>query len=98
MPPRTFIPSTSDLVRVIRPALKELDEFHAVLYMLYHYYMPGDSLEQMKSSAVALKEKMVVLNKAVLPERLKSKEPAFAAGTPEAHHIRGRAGDDGTFQ
>lgn len=67
------------LVRVIRPALKELDEFHAVLYMLYHYYMPGDSLEQMKSSAVALKEKMIVLNKAVLPERLKSKEPAFAA-------------------
>jgi len=67
------------LVRVIRPALKELDEFHAVLYMLYHYYMPGDSLEQMKSSAVALKEKMVVLNKAVLPERLKSKEASFSS-------------------
>ena len=65
------------LVRVIHPALKELEEFHAVLYMLYHYYMPGDSLEQMKNSASALKEKMVVLDKAVLPERLKSKEPAF---------------------
>ncbi|RPH38007.1 hypothetical protein EHM92_01220 [bacterium] len=65
------------LVRVIRPALKELEEFHAVLYMLYHYYMPGDSLEQMKSSAAALKEKMVVLDKAMLPERLKSKEPVF---------------------
>lgn len=67
------------LVRVIRPALKELDEFHAVLYMLYHYYMPGDSLEQIKSSASALTEKMAALDKAALPERLKSKEPAFVA-------------------
>jgi hypothetical protein len=67
------------LVRVLHPAIKELEEFHAVLYMLYHYYMPGDSLEQIKSSAAALKEKMVVLDKAVLPERLKAKEPAFTA-------------------
>jgi hypothetical protein len=67
------------LVRVLHPALKEVEEFHAVLYMLYHYYMPGDSLEQMKSSAAALQEKMAVLDKAVLPERLKSKEPAFTA-------------------
>ncbi len=65
------------LVRVIRPALKELEDFHAVLYMLYHYFMPGDSLDQMKSSAATLKEKMAVLDKAVLPERLKGKEPAF---------------------
>lgn len=65
------------LVRVIRPALPELEDFHTVLYMLYHYYMPGDLLEQMKSSATALKEKMAVLDKAVLPERLKSKEPVF---------------------
>jgi hypothetical protein len=67
------------LVRVLHPAIKEVEEFHAVLYMLYHYYMPGDSLEQMKNSAAALKEKMAVLDKVVLPERLKSKEPAFIA-------------------
>jgi hypothetical protein len=67
------------LVRAIRPALKELEDFHTVLYMLYHYYMPGDSLDRMKSSALALKEKMVALDKAVLPERLQSKEEAFAS-------------------
>ena len=66
------------LVRVIRPALQELEEFHAVLYVLYHYYMPGDSLERMKTSAAALKGKMAVLDTAVLPDRLKSKEPAFS--------------------
>jgi hypothetical protein len=71
------------LVRVIRPALKELEDFHAVLYVLYHYYLPGDSLEQMKSSAAALKEKMAALEKAVLPERLKSKEQAFTAARLE---------------
>lgn len=67
------------LVRAIRPALKELEDFHTVLYMLYHYYLPGDSLDRMKSSALALKEKMVLLDKAVLPERLKGKEEAFAS-------------------
>lgn len=67
------------LVRVIRPALPELEDFHAVLYMLYHYYMPGDSLDQMKSSSAALKEKMAMLDKAVLPDRLKSKETVFTS-------------------
>jgi hypothetical protein len=65
------------LVRVIRPALRELEDFHAVLYVLYHYQLPGDSLERMKRSAAALQEKMVALDKAALPERLKSKDPAF---------------------
>ncbi len=66
------------LVRVIRPPLKELEDFHTELYMLYHYYMPGDSLERMKQSSAVLKEKMTLLDKAVLPERLKSREAAFS--------------------
>ena len=36
------------LVRVIRPALRELDAFHVVLYRLYHYDMKSDSLEAMR--------------------------------------------------
>ena len=69
--------SYESLVRTIRPAMKELDEFHAVLYVLYHYQMPEYSLQKIKASVTALEEKMAVLNKAVLPERLKSKEQTF---------------------
>ena len=66
------------LVRVIRPPLKELDEFHIVLYKLYHYYMPQESLTQIKTSAEQLRETMAVLNRATLPSRLKSKGESFS--------------------
>ncbi|MDZ7290232.1 MAG: hypothetical protein ONB42_09895 [candidate division KSB1 bacterium] len=65
------------LVRTIRPVLKEIDEFHAVLYMLYHYYTPAYDLEKIKTSVGELQVKMEALNKAILPERLKKKENAF---------------------
>ncbi len=67
------------LVRVIRPALKEIEDFHAVLYMLYHYYTPAHDLEKIKASVGELQIKMEALNQATLPERLKKKEEAFVA-------------------
>lgn len=65
------------LIRVIRPALKELDDFHAVLYMLYHYHFPKNDLENIRLSAAALNQKMSALNAAALPARLKQKDPEF---------------------
>lgn len=67
------------LIRVVRPPLKELDDFHVVLYMIYHHYMPQDSLEQVRVSVGQLQEKMAALNKVILPSRLKEKEEAFTA-------------------
>lgn len=67
------------LVRIIRPILKEIEDFHSVLYKLYHYYMPEDNREKIKSSIKGLKEKMNILDKASLPERRKSKEKEFVA-------------------
>lgn len=67
------------LVRVLRPPLKELDDFHAVLYMLYHYYMPQDSLAQVRAAVDQLREKMTLLNNATLPARLRDKETSFTA-------------------
>jgi hypothetical protein len=67
------------LMRTTRPALKELDEFHAVLYMLYHHYLPKYDLQNIKTSAAELKQKMAALNSAKLPERLKQKEAEFQA-------------------
>jgi len=67
------------LIRTIRPALKELDEFHAVLYMLYHHYVPEHNQAAIRTSADSLGVTMERLNNASLPARLKSKERAFVA-------------------
>jgi hypothetical protein len=65
------------LVRAIRPSLSELEDFHAVLYRIYHNYMPMNSVEEVKLAARQLQEKMAALNKAVLPQRFKAKEASF---------------------
>jgi len=65
------------LVRVIKPAMKEADAFHQVLYSLYHYYMPENKLDKIKESAEALTSKSDELNKAPLPAKLKEKAEQF---------------------
>jgi hypothetical protein len=67
------------LVKVVRPVLKEMDEFHGALYTLYHYQLNPFQLAKVTESAQALTVKMEALNKAVLPERLKAKTESFTA-------------------
>ena len=68
------------LVRLIRPALKELDQFHLVLYKLYHYHLPAGDLDSIRASVRQLKEPMAALNGASLPKRLENRQKEFAAG------------------
>jgi hypothetical protein len=65
------------LMRAIRPPLKELGDFHAVLYMLYHHYWPNHQMAQVKLSAAELQQKMAVLDEVKLPERLQDKDYDF---------------------
>lgn len=65
------------LVRVIRPMIKEMDPFHQVLYMLYHYYVPKNEMENIQKSTPELKAKMEILNKAVLSAKQKPREESF---------------------
>lgn len=65
------------LVRVVRPAMKELDEFHVVLYTLYHHQMARYDFYAIKTTVADLKKKMKTLNEANLPERLKGKSGEF---------------------
>lgn len=65
------------LVRVIRPPLSQLEEFHTVLYMVYHYYMRDGEMDKIRASVDPLREKMSALNKAALPTRSKGKETSF---------------------
>ena len=65
------------LVKVVRPILKEMEDFHASLYVLYHYQMNPFQLAKAAESIAALRVKMDALNKAALPDRLKAKTDAF---------------------
>jgi hypothetical protein len=65
------------LMRITRPALKELDEFHSALYMLYHHYVPENDTKGIRLSAAELKQKMTTLSSATLPGNLKEREPEF---------------------
>lgn len=65
------------MVRVIKPVLKEVDAFHQVLYMVYHYYLPDYDVEKIKSSAMEMKTRMEVLNNAQLSQKQKPKEEKF---------------------
>jgi hypothetical protein len=65
------------LVKVVRPILKEMEDFHASLYVLYHYQMNPFQFAKATESIGALRVKMDALNKAALPDRLKAKTDAF---------------------
>jgi len=67
------------LVRVIKPALPELDDFHATLYVLYHTQINPLVVAKVTASVETLKVKMAALNKATLPDRLQAKADAFTA-------------------
>jgi hypothetical protein len=67
------------LVKVIRPVMKEMEDFHASLYVLYHYTLKSNDGPKLLESVKALKPKMDALTAAVLPERYLPKQEAFIA-------------------
>jgi hypothetical protein len=67
------------LVKVVRPVLKEMEDFHASLYVLYHYQTHPLALAEATATIQALKGKMDVLNKAALPDRMRAKAGEFGA-------------------
>jgi len=65
------------LVRIIRPVTKEVDEFHKVLYMIYHHYWPDRDMIQFKEAVDDLDELAAELNKCILPKWAEDKSGAF---------------------
>lgn len=65
------------LVRVVKPMVKEVDAFHQVLYMLYHYYAPEYNLTKIKEAAAEMKAKMEDVMKAQLSKRLEARTDKF---------------------
>lgn len=71
------------LVRIIRPVLKEIDEFHKVLYVVYHKYLPNKQYDEIKTASSELLQKAEAITKAALPQRLESKAEDFAVAVQE---------------
>ena len=71
------------MVRIIRPVLKEVDEFHKVLYIVYHKYLPNKEFDKIGSVSQDLIQKAEAITKAQLPQRLAAKSAAFSAAAQE---------------
>lgn len=65
------------LVRIIRPVLKEIDEFHKTLYVIYHDFLPNKNYKKLGTVTDKLIKQAKAITKAKLPARLESKKGAF---------------------
>jgi hypothetical protein len=66
------------LVRTIRPVLKEMDEFHKVLYVVFHTHLAAQDWAAIRAAAPDLKARAETVAQAKLPARLQPKAEAFA--------------------
>jgi hypothetical protein len=65
------------LVRIIRPVTKEVDEFHKVLYMIYHHYWPNKNMEDFGNAVDDLAMRADELANCVLPKWASDKSDSF---------------------
>jgi hypothetical protein len=73
------------MVRIIRPVLKEVDEFHKVLYVIYHKYLPEKEFDKIKSIMEDLLVKAEAITQAELPKRLADKNEEFTHAAQELY-------------
>jgi hypothetical protein len=71
------------LVRLLQPVLKEMDDFHKVLYVVYHKDLPDKKWDNIRTAAPELKTKAEAVTLAKLPTRLEPKAESFKAAAAE---------------
>jgi hypothetical protein len=71
------------MVRIIRPVLNEVDEFHKVLYIVYHKYLPEMEFDKIAEASPDLVLKAEAITQAQLPQRLAAKAEPFEAAAKE---------------
>ncbi len=73
------------LVRIVRPVTKEVDEFHKVLYMIYHHYGPDKNTEELSKAIDNLYLRADELKNCVLPKWATDKKDEFAKAADELY-------------
>ncbi len=71
------------MVRIIRPVLKEVDDFHKVLYVIYHKYLPDKDYNAIKSVSDDLKAKAKAIVNAKPNKKIESKLEQFKAAADD---------------
>jgi hypothetical protein len=71
------------LVRTIRPVLKEMDDFHKVLYVVFHKSLPDKKFAEIKAVSGDLKSRAEAVTKVTLSKRMESKSAAFQAASAD---------------
>ena len=66
------------LVRIVKPVTKEVDEFHKVLYMIYHHHWPNKNMEEFSKAVDDLAIRADELANCVLPKWASDKAEPFA--------------------
>ena len=65
------------LVRIINPPIPELDQFHKLLYYVYHDYLPEQSWQKLNESIDQFQQSMNNLNNAKLPDWMSDDKAEF---------------------
>lgn len=65
------------MIRIIKPVLKEVDEFHKVLYVVYHKYLPEKNYDAIKSVSGDLKSKAEAIVNAKPNKKVESRLEQF---------------------
>jgi len=84
------------LVRVLMPVVKEMEDFHKVLYVVYHTDLPAKNWDAVRAAAPDLKAKAEAVSAAKLPARLEAKQEAFAKASAELVKAAGALAGLGT--
>ncbi len=71
------------LVRTIRPVLREMDEFHKVLYVVYHKALPDGKFDEIRAVSADLEAKARAVASATLSKRLKARTDRFRAAAAD---------------
>jgi hypothetical protein len=65
------------LIRIINPSLKEIDNFHRTLYVIYHKYLPEKDYKKINSLTGELLTKAEAITNLKLNKRLEGKTAQF---------------------
>jgi uncharacterized protein YoxC len=71
------------MVRIINPVLKEVDDFHKVLYVIYHKYLPEKNYDEIKSVSGDLKSKAEAIVNTKTNKKVESRLEQFKAASAD---------------
>lgn len=63
-----------ELVRVVRPPMKELEAYHVELYKVYHHALPAEKWDDLTAGAALMAERCKELLAAPVPKRFAEQE------------------------